>query len=48
MIATVSGGSEGSRGKMSKCFQRWEADRKKRDKGFVAAHRQSELLVAKE
>lgn len=30
MIATVNVGSETSRGKMSKWFDRWDAERKKR------------------
>lgn len=41
MIATVNVGSENSRARMSKWFQRWEVDKKKRDKGFVVAHRQA-------
>ncbi|KAH9930298.1 DNA repair metallo-beta-lactamase-domain-containing protein [Fomitopsis serialis] len=39
MIATVNVGSENSRKKMSKWFERWEAERKKMGKDEVVGHR---------
>ncbi|EAU90173.1 DNA cross-link repair protein pso2/snm1 [Coprinopsis cinerea okayama7 len=42
MIATVNVGSERSRGKMTKWFGKWEAERKRRGKVEVVAHRHIE------
>ena len=39
MIATVNVGSETSRGKMTKWVERWEAEKKKRGRTEVIAHR---------
>ncbi|KAJ6620554.1 DNA repair metallo-beta-lactamase-domain-containing protein [Mycena sp. CBHHK59/15] len=39
MIATVNVGSEGSRAKMARWVQKWEAERKKRGKGEAVPHR---------
>ena len=42
MIATVNVGSEASRGKMAKWFERWEAEKKKRGKIEVVPSRDPE------
>ncbi|KAL0570548.1 DNA cross-link repair protein PSO2/SNM1 [Marasmius crinis-equi] len=39
MIATVNVGSEASRGKMGKWMQKWEAERKKKGKGYTVPNR---------
>lgn len=42
MIATVNVGSENSRGKMGKWFEKWEAERKKRDKEGIVPQRHAD------
>ncbi|KAF7370359.1 DNA cross-link repair protein PSO2/SNM1 [Mycena sanguinolenta] len=42
MIATVNVGSERSRAKMTRWFEKWEAERKKRKKGDAVPHRRSD------
>jgi DNA cross-link repair 1A protein len=42
MIATVNVGSERSRGKMIKWFEKWEAERRKRGKDVIIAHREAD------
>ncbi|KAJ7105479.1 DNA cross-link repair protein pso2/snm1 [Mycena crocata] len=42
MIATVNVGSEGSRAKMARWMQKWEAEKKKRKKDEVVPHRRSD------
>ncbi|KAJ8094486.1 DNA cross-link repair protein PSO2/SNM1 [Marasmius tenuissimus] len=39
MIATVNVGSEASRGKMAKWMSKWEAERKKKGKGYTVPNR---------
>ncbi|KAK1228471.1 DNA cross-link repair protein PSO2/SNM1 [Marasmius sp. AFHP31] len=39
MIATVNVGSEASRGKMAKWMSKWEAERKKKGKGYMVPNR---------
>ncbi|KAJ7117736.1 DNA repair metallo-beta-lactamase-domain-containing protein [Mycena epipterygia] len=42
MIATVNVGSEGSRAKMARWVQKWEAEKKKRGKDEVVPHRRAD------
>lgn len=42
MIATVNVGSENSRGKMGKWFEKWEAERKKRGKEGIVPQRHAD------